>query len=393
MNGMGDFFGLIQNEQDDLVRRWLESDPKNLLFAELYIAEKQARIGGKRKTYDTHMFEVNLFENLTRLRDALWEESYVPSRGTAHVIFKPVQREIFAAPYVDRVVHHYITNSIDPWWDHRLIDDSYSCRVGRGTSYGIARLKHHILSVSQNMTMDTYVVKLDITGYFMHINRKIMYDRVKWGLDRQFDAMPCGRDKRYKILRHAIEAIIFDDPVEGVKIQGSYEDWRGLPEDKSLFCQPPDQGMVIGNLTSQDFSNIYLDKLDRFIKYDLGWKHYGRYVDDFYGVFTKEELVRAKRDIKAIEYFLNGMGHSLNHKKTRIIPAWQGVPFLGMVVKGHAVLPGNRISKNFMDSAYKLVNGYDKIESIISYLGMLSHYDAGRKAEKIFAKVGWRYNW
>lgn len=387
---MNDFFGLIKYSDDAAARDWLASDERNLLFAELFIAEQQARKGGKRKTQDTHAFEVNLYENLMRLRDALWEYEYSPSRGTAHVIFRPVQREIFAAPYVDRIVQHWVVDSIDPWWDHRLIEDSYSCRVGKGTKYGVERLRHHILSASHNLTQVVYIVKLDITGYFMHIKRELMYKRVLWGLDQQFAG---DKGKRYKMLKHAIHEIIYDDPVREVRIQGSYEDWRGLPEDKSLFCQPPGQGMVIGNLTSQDFSNIYLDALDRFIKYELGYKHYGRYVDDFYIVITEDEMPQMKNDIKAIGAFLNGIGLSLNHKKTRIIPWWQGVPFLGMVVKGRAILPGRRIVNNFAGSAYKLVGGVGKVESIVSYLGLLYHADGGRATEKIFERVGWEYDW
>ena len=387
---MNDSMGLIKNSDDSLAQDWLAEDPKNLLLAELYIAEQQARKGGKRKTHDTHAFEVNLFENLVRLRDALWNYEYSPSKGTAHVIFRPVQREIFAAPYVDRIVQHWAVDNIDSWWDHRLIEDSYSCRVGKGTGYGTERLRHHILAASHNLARDVYIVKLDITGYFMHIRRDLMYKRVLWGLDQQFAE---DKGKRYKMLKHAIREIVFDDPVRDVKIQGSYKDWRGLPEDKSLFCQPPGQGMVIGNLTSQDFSNIYLDVLDRFVKIDLGYKHYGRYVDDFYIVVTEEELPQTKRDIKAIEAFLNGIGLSLNHKKTRIIPWWQGVPFLGMVVRGRTILPGKRIVNNFKGTAYKLVGGIGDVESVTSYLGLLCHTDSGRVTERIFEKVGWEYNW
>ncbi|MBQ2660581.1 RNA-directed DNA polymerase [Candidatus Saccharibacteria bacterium] len=387
---MGDFYGLIENASDEMVKEWLESDPKNLLFTELYIAELAARKGGKRKTYDTHAFEVNLFENLIRLRDALWNYDYVPSRGTAHVIFDPVQREIFAAPYVDRVVHHYIVNALLDWWERRLNYDSCSCRKGRGTSFGIARLDHHVRQVSQNFTRPCYVIKMDISGYFMHIKRDILYERVLWGLDREFEGC---KDKRYKILRHAIHEVIFDNPVRGVKIQGSYEDWRGLPEDKSLFCQPPGQGMVIGNLTSQFFSNVYLDVLDRFITIDLGYKHYGRYVDDFYVVVTGEELAQAKMDVKAIATFLEGIGMKLNFKKTRVIPSWQGVPFLGMVVRNGAIMPGKRMTRNFTESARALVCGTGKVESVVSYLGMLCHYDAKKVSDKIFDRVGWEYRW
>ena len=43
----------------------------------------------------------------------------------------------------------------------------------------------------------------------------------------------------------------------------------------------------------------------------LGWKHYGRYVDDFYYVVSEEDLPQAKRDIEAIRKFLNGGSNDL----------------------------------------------------------------------------------
>lgn len=147
---MNDFFGLYNLANDSLAREWLYDNPKNLLLAELYIAELAARKGGKRKTYDTHAFEANLMENLIRLRDALFDGTYHPNQGTAHIIFDPVQREIFAAPYVDRVAHHWIVNTMVDYVDKRLNYESCSCRVGKGTSFGIKRLHHHIQAVSNN---------------------------------------------------------------------------------------------------------------------------------------------------------------------------------------------------------------------------------------------------
>lgn len=385
---MNDAFGLIKNATDADIRELLR-DPKERLLMELYLSELQARKGGKRKTYDTHAFEVNLFENLIRLRDSLWDYYYKPSRGTAHVIFRPVQREIFAAPYVDRVMHHWIVSQLMPWWEERFIYDSYSCRVGKGTSMGIKRLAHYMQSVSDNFIKPAYVVKGDISGYFMHIQRDRLFDRIMWGLDQMFS--PEQRDRRYRMLKHAIHEVVFDDPVRGVKIQGSYEDWRGLPEDKSLFAQPAGQGLVIGNLTSQFYSNIYLDGLDHFVTQNLGWKAYGRYVDDFYIVVTEDQLPQVKRDMKAISTYLEGWGMYLNTKKTRIIPVWQGVPFLGAVLKEHRILPDKRMTRNFRQSAIEMVGGFNSIESIVSYLGMLKHYDADRVISKIFHEVGWEY--
>ena len=383
-----DFFGYQDIYSDEEARKWLQY-PKNLLLAELFVAELLARKGGKRKTMDTHSFELHLMENLTKLRDALWEGHYYPSRGTVHVVFDPVQREIFAAPYVDRILHHWVTSIIMKWQDPRLSYDAYSCRKDKGLLLGVERLQHHILSVSHNMTRPAYVIQLDISGFFMHINREVLYGRVMEGINRQFP--PAARDKRYTILKWAVGQIIFDDPTSGVRLQGSYRDWIGLPEDKSLMLQPPGRGMVIGNYTSQAFSNIYLDPLNRFITMDLGWKHYGQYVDDLYFVVSAEDLPQAKRDIKTIQKFLAGYGLSLNRKKTKITEVHKGIKFLGTVVKGHKIFPGRRIVRNFYRAAYSVAIGEKDPEVITSYLGMMSHFDAGKIIKKVFASVGWDY--
>ena len=388
-HGYSDFFYLIDLASTDDLKEWLEKDPKNLLLAELFIAERLARRGGKRKTMDTHGFEQRLFENLIRLRDAVWEICYSPNRGTIHIIFDPVQREILAAPYVDRILHHWIVVTIIKWQDQRLIYDSYSCRKGKGTWKGIKRLQHHILSVSCNMKRECYVIQLDISGYFMHIKRKLLYMRIKNNLDRQF--AKSGKDRRYRLLKWVLEQTIFDDPIDGVRIQGSYEDWRGLAEDKSLMMQLKDQGLVIGNYTSQTFSNVYLDGLDKFIVKTLGWKHYGRYVDDFFIVVTKEELPRALEDIKAIELFLAGYGLRLNKKKTRVTEVHKGIKFLGTVVRGFRIFPGERIVKNFRKAVYEVAVGERDPDVIISYLGMFSHMDAGKIIRNAFVSVGWEY--
>jgi len=115
-----DFFGYLELFGGEASqKKWL-SNSKNLFLLELFVAERLARRGGKRKTMDTHGFEHNLFENLICLRDMLWELSYEPSRGTLHIITDPVQREIFAAPYVDRILHHWVVGIIMKWKDRRL---------------------------------------------------------------------------------------------------------------------------------------------------------------------------------------------------------------------------------------------------------------------------------
>ncbi len=372
---------------DENDKKWLEN-PKNQLLFELNIAYNEARRGGKRGTFDEHKFEINEAVNLVNLRDTLLDRTYRPSRGTAHIIYNPVIREIFAAPFRDRIIHHWIYNCVYDWWDRRFVIDSYSCREGKGTKYGIDRLAHHIRSLSDNYKKEIYVIKLDVQGYFMSLDREKLFKRAIWGLDQQFKN---NKNWKYHLLKFCWEQIIFDDPIKGVIKQGWPNDWKNLPRSKSLFYQPKGKGIVIGNLTSQLLSNIYLDQLDRYIIYDLGYKHYGRYVDDFYFLVEKENLEKAKNDIKAIERYLTRLGLTLHPKKRYIQPVSRGVPFVGAVVYPGRIYPSKRLVKNFRTAVHEVATGRRDPESIASYLGHLKYLKSDKLITKVFAEVGWKY--
>lgn len=368
---------------------WMR-DFENRLQISLFVAYMDARKGGKRRTADEHRFELNADANLKILRKAILNKTYLPSRSRAHIIHNPVIREIFAASFIDRVVHHLLFGSVYEWWDRHLIDDAYSCRLGKGTKYGIERLDYHIRSASKNYKEKVWVLKLDIQGYFMSLPRKKLYERAIWGLERQFN----GREdsKEFELLKYLWFVIIFDDPTHGAKKVGDLEGWRRLPASKSLFKQLAGVGIVIGNLTSQLLSNIYLDQLDRFIMYKLGYKHYGRYVDDFYIVVTKDQLPQLKRDIKAIERFLKTLGLTLHPRKRMLQESSKGVPFLGVVVYHNHIVPGKRMMKNAKKAFREVEAGMRGQESVISYMGHMKHMNSKEFLKTCFEAVGWDYN-
>lgn len=374
---------------DSIDRQWLR-EYKNQLLAELYIAYLEARRNGKRATANEQKFEANEMENLVMLRDDLLDKTYKPSRGTAHIIHDPVEREIFAAPFRDRIVHHWVYDKIYDWWDRRFIYDSYSCREGKGTLFGIKRLSKMIRSASNNYTRPTWVAKMDIQGYFMSINRKKLYDLVIVNLDKQYTGRTYTHE--YELLKFAIGEIIFDDPVRGVKRHGWPEKWKNLPDNKSLFCQEEGFGIVIGNLTSQLFSNIFLDQLDRYIKYTLKYKYYGRYVDDFFIILSEEQLANFKNDVEAIREFLRRMGLTLHPKKFYIQKIERGVQFLGGIVYPHHIDPSKRIKRKFGKAIKTFTADENDIESIVSYLGYTVHLSHYQFNNKIFDLVGWEYD-
>lgn len=362
---------------------------KDWLLQELYYAFLDAR-KGKRATMDEYIFEINLMANLERLRDDIVDGLYEPSRGIAFITRKPVVREIFAAPFRDRVVHHLLWNLSADWWDRRLIRDSYSCRVGKGTLDGIKRLEWHIRRASEGYHKRAYAIKLDIQGYFMSLSREALFERVCWGLERQF----ASRESKaiLDLTRFLWGKIIFDDPVQGVRRRGPLSDWDDLPATKSLFCQPPGQGIVIGNLTSQLLSNIYLDQLDRFIKYDLGYKHYGRYVDDFFIVVLEDQYTQAKKDVKVIEELLwNQLGLTLHPNKRYMQEVRKGVEFLGAVIYPFHTVAGKRFKRNFYDAAIKCEMGLKDVESVVSYLGHSKYLNTKKLAHEVFESVVWDY--
>ena len=369
-------------------KEWLRKFENRLLFA-LYVAYLEARKGGKRGTKDEHRFELNADENLIKLRDDILAKTYRPSRSTAHIIHNPVIREIFAATFRDRVVHHLIFDTVYDWWDKRFIYDSYSCRVGKGTLMGIQRLDYHIRAASENYKKEVYVLKMDIQGYFMSLPRRDLYERAMWGLDRQF----VGRrdTKEYELLKFLWYQTIMDDPIHGVRKRGSLKGWTELPDSKSLFKQEPGKGIVIGNLTSQLLSNVYLDMLDRFIVYDLGYKHYGRYVDDFYIVVDETQVAQLKKDIKAIEMFLATKKLTLHPRKRSLRKSAQGVPFLGAVVYNNHIVMGDRLKKNIRIACREVMMGIRDERTVISYMGHTKYMDSAVMLEKLFAEVGWEY--
>ena len=357
----------------------------------VYLAYLEARKGGKRKTHDEHKFEANEQENLWLLKQDLLNHTYAPGRSTAHVIFKPVIREIFAARFRDRIVHHLLFAMVYPWWDKQFIYDSYSCRKGKGVLFGIMRLDHHIRSVSHNYAQRAWVYKFDIKGFFMHLPREELLKLALEGLDKQFKGK--RKSMEYRLLRFLWTQIIMDDPAKGAKKRGKLSDWFLVDKDKSLFFQPKGLGIVIGNLTSQLLSNIYLDQLDKFITQKLGYKHYGRYVDDFYIVVSDLELRQLKKDVKVIEKFLESIGLTLHPKKRFLQDSAKGVPFLGAVVYHGYIVVGRRLKRNLQKACIEYKKGHLGSDSIVSYLGLCKHFNSRKMVKEVFYHTDFDYEY
>lgn len=362
---------------------------RNWLIEAFATAFSEAR-KGKLKTYNEHAFNQNWMPNIVHLVDAILGNYYKPSPSISFIVFDPMIREIFAAPFADRIVHHFLYDLQGGWWDHHFIHDSYSCRENKGTLYGILRTQKMIRQATQNFTQDAVIVKLDIKGYFMSLPRKKLYQRIKWGLKRQFEPYIHTSSAAYELYRiccYLWYIVLMDDPASKSRRRGPLSNWKNLPPEKSLYCQLPGLGIVIGNLTSQLVSNIYLDQLDRFVKYTLGYKYYGRYVDDFFIIVPADQYAKLKKDIKKIEKYLRDeLQLTLHPKKRYFQSVYKGVNFLGARIYPHCYYPSNRLQSKLN----AVLRNLDQVssETVASYFGLYKHLNGEKYVHRLFVKYG-----
>jgi RNA-directed DNA polymerase len=259
---------------------------------------------GKRGRAKTAAFEHQVANRLLDLHEELRTLRYRPCPYVNFSIHEPKERLISVAPFRDRVVHHALLNVIEPWFERRFIFDSYANRQGKGTHRAVDRLQQFVRRYR-------YVLRLDNVKHFPSIDHAILCrtlarvirdEDVLWLVDRILEGGAGVLESEYSMV------------------------W--FPGD-DLFAALRPRGLPIGNLTSQFWSNCYMDPFDHFVKQELRCRGYLRYVDDS-ALFSdsKRELWRWK---KAAIARLAEMRLTV-HDRAQVVPVSAGIPWLGFVV-------------------------------------------------------------
>ena len=310
-----------------------------LTLEEIYKAYLDCR-KNKRNTINALKFEFKLEENLYSLFMDLNNNSYKTGRFICFVITDPKPREIFASDFRDRIVHHILIREIEVIWEKRFIFDSYSCRLGKGTHFCVNRLKRFIKKITENHAKKAYYAQLNISGFFMSIDKKILYSLISHRIKKENKP----ETWKNKILWLS-KIIIFNDPTENCIYKGDKNLIKLIPDRKSLFKVKKGKGLPIGNYSSQFFANIYLNELDQFVKRELKCKYYVRYVDDF--ILVSEDPEELKMWRNKIELFLDEkLKLKLAHNKQRFQSTDKGIDFLGYFIKPKYGLIRKRVLRN-----------------------------------------------
>jgi len=295
---------------------------------ESLLAAYRAASKGKRYRPAVLRFSAQLEENLINIQNHLIWYSWQPGAAREFRVVDPKPRLIQAPPFEDRVVHHALVNVIEPLFERRFIHDSYACRRGKGVHAAILRLQY-FLRVAQRRWATVYVLQMDISKYFASISH----------------------DRLIAILKRAITDVDALWLCESI-IRAGGENGVGIP---------------VGALTSQLFANAYLDRLDHFVKDELGERYYLRYMDDFVILGRDSESLHALR--RRIERWLENELDLRANPKSDVYPAKRGVDFCGYRTWTTHILPRKRNVKRARRALRALVRRLDKAEVSVEEIG------------------------
>ena len=329
------------------------SSANSPLFALLVQAYLDCR-RNKRNSASALEFEDHVERNLFELHEELIAGTYRPGRSICFVITRPKPREVWAAVFRDRVVHHLLYNHIAPRFHASFVADSCACIPGRGTLYAARRLEHQVRSVTENWSRPASYLKLDLANFFVSIDKTVLLAQIQRRVTEPW-------------WMALAETILMHDPRQDVEVRGSRRELALVPPHKSLFNAPSDHGLPIGNLSSQFFANVLLDDLDQFVKHRLRAPHYVRYVDDFVLVHRDVAWLNSARS--EIESRLADLHLALNPRKTVSQPVDRGIDFVG-----HLIKPWRRTPRaNALPNALRRIGTVDadEFDQINSYFGLL----------------------
>jgi retron-type reverse transcriptase len=294
-----------------------------------------------------------LENNLFALHQELVDKIYQPAPYQAFFVYDPKKRHIHKAIVQDRILHQAIFRILYPIFDKHFIFDSYSSRSNKGTHKGVKRLFFALRKASKNWKQPVFVLKCDIRKFFDSIDHEILFGLIK-----------------KKILD--LETL---ELVE--KILKSFE-------------KTPNVGIPLGNVTSQLFSNIYLNELDQFAKHKLKAKFYFRYADDFL-IINKDQKLLLQNVFEIQNFLKNNLKLNLHPNKVSIRKLKNGIDFVGYVVLSNSVVLRTNTKKRILKKIKKTIKLFKegKIEKeklravIVSYFGVLKHCRSKKVKQQI----------
>lgn len=300
----------------------------DLTFQGVYQAYMACR-KRKRATANAQRYDMNLLEHLVNTEQSLRQRRYCPTTSICFVAQQPKAREIYAADFSDRVVHHWLVPRLEAIYEPIFIYDVYSNRKNKGTHKAVKRLQSFMRSLCSQRN-DVYFLQLDIKNFFNSINREILYGLLKKRLAKSQKNGKITAEQQ-DFMQWLCWRTLTHNPAQNAINKSRPWQWANVPPHKRLENAAAKCGLPIGNLTSQFFANVYLNELDQFIKHDLKCRHYLRYVDDFILLADDKAMLLQWRE--RIVGFLTTRLQLRLKALAQPQSVYQGADFLGYIIR------------------------------------------------------------
>lgn len=342
---------------------------EKLEFEELYEAYILCLKNKKRKMGTYNFVNMNLCKNLYEILEELNNREYKPKPSNCYVITDPALREIYAAQFKDRVVQHFYLKEIEDILESKFVEGCSSCRKGKGTDFALKLLKKYLIETSNNGKKDCYFLKIDLSGYFMSIDRKQISNKFKELIMQEY------KGKHKELLAYLTPIIFENNPSLNCKYKCNEKIRKMVPERRKMNPHS-EYGMAIGNLTAQAASNLNLNDFDNYIVKELKLEQYVRYVDD--AIIICENKEKLKNAIPKIKKKLKETHQILNEKKTKIDTAYYGVKFLGKISYPYGYQKSSKdvnIRLNYKAKNIKFNSKENLLAKVNSQIGTLKNYN------------------
>lgn len=346
-------------------------------------------------------------EDLFRLAAEVESGTYAPSTSICFCVTRPKLREVFAANFRDRIVHHWLMMKLNPLFEERFVSQgnvSFNCRRGYGTLAAVNAVRRDIATASENYTADAYVGRFDLVGFFMSIDKTILIEQLREFVYAKY------KEADVDIVFKTLCTVIRHNPAADCEIHGRADLFDKLPHNKSLFYADTDKGLPIGNLTSQILANFYLSFFDDAM---IAWTaarggRYERFVDDFVVIMPEMKDVY-RTYLYAREYLRTRLSVLLHDDKKYMQHYSKGLAFVGYVIKVGRVYLSNRTYGHFDDRLRKIdaqcraagaephINTIKSLNrallSMNSYIGFTVHTDGYAKRLRTLLKYRGLYHY
>lgn len=371
----------------------LDYDECECQSTESYFINLTDLIELEKECYNGKTFAIRFRCNYSRNIVRIWHmlNQFCVKIGNVHrfIIDKPKIREIVFCEYGDKLIQSFyvkhISEKMETEW---FVDDSFSCRKGKGVMNAVYELSDYIRLASDNYTRDdVYLASIDIKNFFMSIDVEIAERLMTEFIEAHFD------DGNMKNLLLYLTRILYRTNYSNKVIEHSNRMLEGmLPIEKSLLTNQPERGVPIGNWPSQEMGNFLTSFILKHIS-SLGYR-FVHYTDDTaILLYNKRQF---SEDVVRIEDYYKKELNLILHKNKRYVQHYsKGIQFLGRKVRYNRILPSNMT----YNSVQRCVGKYTRIsrpnarqltefmQSFNSYIGLLRTMNAYRIRKELFNKI------